>query len=110
MIGAILLDGGAEAAQACIDALFAERLEALPGAETLKDAKTRLQEWLQARGHELPDYAVESAVGEPHDKTFTVVCSVPADGRSSRGSGSSRRKAEQDAAEKLLARLIGDEK
>ena len=109
LIGAVLLDGGAKAAYGCIDALFAERLEVLPAAETLKDAKTRLQEWLQARGHELPDYTVESAVGEPHDKTFTVVCSVPADGRSSRGSGASRRKAEQDAAEKLLAMLSGDE-
>ena len=105
LIGAILLDGGAEAAQACIDALFAERLETLPAAQSLKDAKTRLQEWLQARGHDLPDYTVESAVGEPHEKTFTVLCSAPGDGRSSRGSGSSRRKAEQDAAEKLLAEL-----
>ena len=110
LIGAILLDGGSEAAQGCIDALFAERLENLPAAESLKDAKTRLQEWLQGRGRELPDYAVESTVGEPHEKTFTVICSVPADGRSSRGSGSSRRKAEQDAAEKLLASLIEDER
>ncbi|NNC63289.1 MAG: ribonuclease III [Gammaproteobacteria bacterium] len=110
LIGAILLDGGTEAARDCIDVLFAERLETLPVAETLKDAKTRLQEWLQARGHELPDYTVESAVGEPHEKTFTVVCSAPADGRSSRGSGSSRRKAEQDAAEKLLANLIDEER
>ncbi len=110
LIGAILLDGGAEAAQACIDALFAERLETLPAAQSLKDAKTRLQEWLQARGHDLPDYTVESAVGEPHEKTFTVLCSAPGDGRSSRGSGSSRRKAEQDAAEKLLASLIEDER
>jgi len=110
LIGAILLDGGAEAAHGCIDALFAGRLETLPAAESLKDAKTRLQEWLQARGHELPDYTVESAVGEPHKKTFTVICSVSEDGRSSRGSGSSRRKAEQDAAEKLLAILIGQER
>jgi len=110
LIGAILLDGGFEAAQNCIDALFAERLETLPAAESLKDAKTRLQEWLQGRGHELPDYTVESAIGEPHEKTFTVICSVPEDRRSSRGSGSSRRKAEQDAAEKLLANLIDDER
>lgn len=110
LIGAILLDGGAEAAQDCIDALFAERLETLPAAQSLKDAKTRLQEWLQARGRDLPDYTVESAVGEPHEKTFTVLCSAPGDGRSSRGSGSSRRKAEQDAAEKLLASLIEDER
>jgi len=109
LIGAILLDGGSAAADVCLDKLFGDRLEALPDAESLKDPKTRLQEWLQARGHELPEYTVESALGEPHEKTFTVVCSVPEDGRSSRGSGSSRRKAEQDAAEKLLADLIRDE-
>lgn len=110
LIGAILLDGGSDAAQDCIDAIFAERLETLPAANSLKDPKTRLQEWLQARGLELPDYTVDLAVGEPHETTFTVVCSVPEDGRSSRGSGSSRRKAEQDAAEKLLAKLIDDER
>jgi len=105
LIGAILLDGGSEAAQMCIDELFEDRLEKLPNAESLKDAKTRLQEWLQARGHELPEYAVESAIGEPHEQTFTVVCSIPKDERSSRGSGTSRRKAEQEAAKTLLAIL-----
>ena len=110
LIGAILLDGGAQAADACVDRLFAARLEALPDADSLKDPKTRLQEWLQARGRALPDYTVESAIGEPHEQVFTVLCSTPDDGHGSRGSGSSRRKAEQDAAAKLLAIFIGERK
>lgn len=108
LLGAVLLDGGHAAAQGCIDRLFRERLAGLPDAASLKDAKTRLQEWLQARGRVLPEYTVESTLGEPHKRTFTVVCSVPPDGPTSRGRGSSRRKAEQDAAEKLLSVLIVD--
>ena len=106
LIGAVLLDGGYVAAEACVDRLFRARLAGLPDAASLKDAKTRLQEWLQARGRVLPEYTVESTAGEPHEKTFTVVCSVSPDGPISRGCGSSRRKAEQDAAEKLLTALI----
>ncbi len=107
LIGGILLDGGTAAADGCIDRLFATRLAALPVADTLKDPKTRLQEWLQGRGCGLPEYTVESAVGEAHKQTFTVVCSEPNGGRSSRGRGTSRRKAEQDAAQQLLDSLIG---
>jgi len=105
LIGAVVLDGGHAAAEACIDRLFVSRLERLPGTETLKDPKTLLQEWLQGRGAALPEYAVESAVGEPHKRTFTVVCTAPDGGKSARGSGASRRKAEQAAAEKLLEAL-----
>jgi ribonuclease-3 len=106
LIGAIVLDGGEAAAERCVDRLFASRLAALPAADSLKDPKTRLQEWLQARGRALPEYTVESAVGEAHEQTFTVVCSEPSGAHSSRGRGSSRRRAEQDAAETLLAQLI----
>lgn len=107
LVGAVLVDGGHAAAKACIDHLFSARLAALPPAASLKDAKTRLQEWLQARGHVLPQYTVESTIGEPHKRTFTVICAVPPDGPTSRGRGSSRRKAEQSAAEKLLTALTG---
>lgn len=105
LIGAVLLDGGEAAAAACIEQLFAVRVDELPDAASLKDAKTRLQEWLQARGRALPQYTVESALGEPHKRTFTVVCNLPPDGPSERGSGASRRKAEQSAAERLLTKL-----
>jgi len=110
LLGAILLDGGFAAAEACVGKLFADRLATLPDADSLKDAKTRLQEWLQGRGRLPPDYTVESALGEPHKQTFTVICSLGYGQRVSRGSGTSRRKAEQNAAQKLLAILISENK
>jgi ribonuclease-3 len=63
LIGAVLLDGGAEAAEALIDLLFAQEFATLPDAEELKDAKTRLQEWLQGKGYRLPSYAVDTVRG-----------------------------------------------
>jgi ribonuclease-3 len=108
LIGAILLDGGFDAANAFVNRLFASLLDSLPDAESLKDPKTRLQEWLQGRGRALPDYGVESSSGEPHQRIFTIVCSVADEDRRARGIGPSRRKAEQDAAERMLAILIGD--
>ena len=63
LIGAVLLDGGAEAAEALIDLLFAPEFATLPDAAELKDAKTRLQEWLQGNGYRLPSYAVRDRAG-----------------------------------------------
>jgi ribonuclease III len=103
--GAIFLDGGLEAAQAVIQRLFQPRVEALPAPETLKDAKTRLQEYLQSRGHSLPRYTVDRTEGEAHAQTFYVTCEVPDLGRRSQGSGSSRRRAEQDAAEQIILQI-----
>jgi len=100
--GALFLDGGLETARAFIDARFGPRIAALPAPESLKDAKTRLQELLQARGIALPRYVVEHIEGEPHAQTFCVSCEVRALGRTGHGSGSSRRRAEQEAAERVL--------
>ena len=108
VIGAILLDGGFSEAKAFVNRLMARRLEALPDAASLKDAKTRLQEWLQARGLSLPEYAVESTSGEPHQQAFVVRCEVAEKETSVIGHGSSRRSAEQDAAEQMLSKLISD--
>lgn len=107
LVGAVLLDGGFGAASALVRRLLEARFQALPDSETLKDPKTLLQEWLQGRGRALPSYSVESVSGRDHKQTFDVVCTVDRDGGSSRGSGSSRRSAEQDAAERMLARLRG---
>jgi ribonuclease-3 len=104
VIGAILVDAGWPAAERAIEALFANRLESLPDASALKDAKTRLQEWLQGLGLELPRYAVESTHGGDHNQTFTVSCYVEGRGHAL-GSGSSRRAAEQEAAAAMLAML-----
>jgi ribonuclease-3 len=106
--GALFLDGGLEASQSVIHRLFEPRIAVLPAPETLKDAKTRLQEYLQSRGYALPRYTVERIEGEAHAQTFHVTCDVPDLGRRSQGSGSSRRRAEQEAAEQILVQIEGD--
>jgi len=100
--GAIFLDGGLDAARAVVEVLFATRLAALPPLASLKDAKTRLQEYLQAQGCALPRYVVECVDGEPHEHTFLVSCEVECLGRRTEGSGSTRRSAEQEAAQRIL--------
>lgn len=108
VIGAILLDGGFSEGEACVNRLMACRLEALPDAATLKDAKTRLQEWLQGRSLSLPEYTVESISGEPHKQAFVVRCEVAEKKISVNGHGLSRRSAEQNAAEQMISQLISD--
>lgn len=108
LIGAVLLDGGSEAAGELITRLFAQRLEQLPESRALKDAKTRLQEWLQGRGMALPDYNVQSTAGPPHEQLFTVACTVAEMGVDSVGTGPSRRRAEQDAAAAMLSKLASE--
>jgi ribonuclease-3 len=103
--GALFLDGGLDAAEQVIHRLFAPRIAALPAPETLKDAKTRLQEYLQSRGHSLPRYTVDRIEGEAHAQTFHVTCEVADLHRQNQGSGSSRRRAEQEAAERILAEI-----
>src|ERR1700742_4157695 len=103
--GALFLDGGLEAAERVIERLFEPRIASLPAPETLKDAKTRLQEYLQSRGYSLPRYSVDRIEGEAHAQTFHVTCEVTDLDRRSVGSGSSRRRAEQEAAERLLLEI-----
>ncbi len=103
--GALFLDGGLPAAERVIHRLFEPRVAALPAPETLKDAKTRLQEHLQSRGYGLPRYTVDRVEGEAHAQTFHVSCEVADLKRRSEGSGSSRRRAEQEAAAKILVEL-----
>ncbi len=85
--------------------LFGPRIAALPEPEALKDAKTRLQEYLQSRNLALPLYAVLNIEGEDHAQTFEVSCEVPDLGQRVQGRGSSRRRAEQEAAERMLTRI-----
>ena len=109
LIGAVLLDGGASAAEAVIDLMFAEQLKSLPDAATLKDSKTQLQEWLQGRGLPLPSYAVIGVHGRDHEQTFVVQCEVREKDVQTTGRGQSRRRAEQDAAASMLSVLKGDD-
>lgn len=110
VIGAVLLDGGTDAADTCVVRLFDSRLGSLPSADSLKDAKTRLQEWLQGRARGLPIYEVESVSGEPHKQSFVISCKLPDSGLSTTGRGRSRRHAEQDAAKQMISELDSDGK
>ena len=103
--GALFLDAGLAAAKPVIARLLGARIAALPDPATLKDAKTRLQEYLQARSLALPRYQVERIEGEPHEQTFRVSCEVASLGRRVEGGGSSRRRAEQQAAERMLTEI-----
>jgi ribonuclease III len=103
--GALFLDGGFEAAARVIDRLFRARIAALPPPDALKDAKTLLQEYLQSRGLALPRYTVERVEGEAHAQVFWVICDVAALHVRASGSGSSRRRAEQEAAERILVQI-----
>ena len=82
--------------------VFAGRLDELRLDQAEKDPKTRLQEFLQARGRPLPDYQLVLAEGEDHARTFTVACVLGDDGGEQTGQGSSRRAAEQQAAQRAL--------
>jgi ribonuclease III len=103
VFGAVYLDGGFDACEKVILGLIEERLEHTSLA--VKDPKTRLQEWLQSRRLPLPSYQVRRLSGEPHEQHFVVECLVENLGRRATGEGGSRRKAEQQAARKVLEQL-----
>jgi ribonuclease-3 len=105
LLGAIFLDGGYPACQRVIIDLFDPLIEDLPDAEELKDPKTRLQEWLQARARPLPEYELQREEGADHARKFYVTCRIPDDGTSVEASGSSRRQTEQVAATQVLRLL-----
>lgn len=107
VLGAVCLDGGTEAGAAVVQHLYADRLANLPAAGELKDPKTRLQEYLQARAALLPIYRLEAVTGPEHEQRFEVLCQIPAAGVSFRGVGSSRREAEQQAASLALLSVSG---
>ncbi len=105
LIGAIYQDGGLDAARDFVLRHLGRHIDRLDPGGVLKDPKTRLQEYLQARGRALPRYEVTAVRGKTHDQVFEVVCHVDGLEEPSRGSGGSRRKAEQAAAAAALARL-----
>jgi ribonuclease III len=102
LCGAIFLDGGLGAVEPIIARLFTERIAALPSPEALKDPKTRLQEYLQSRSLTLPRYLILGIEGEDHAQSFRVSCEVPGLALRVEGGGSSRRRAEQQAAQAML--------
>ncbi len=102
LLGAIFLDSDYASCRNVILDLFDPLIEKLPGIEELKDAKTRLQEWLQGRGRPLPEYTLLREEGADHVKKFHVQCAIADDGSTVEACGSSRRRAEQAAAAKVL--------
>jgi ribonuclease III len=100
VIGAIFLDGGYAAARRAVVEAFGPLLEELDPGKVEKDAKTRLQELMQARGKPLPEYRVVTTQGAPHQRSFEVEC-VVGESRAT-GQGTSRQRAEQQAARTML--------
>lgn len=105
IIGAVFLDSGFKAARELVLRLFKQRIVELPSSSELKDPKTRLQELLQGRGLDRPDYVVVDTQGKDHERRFTVKASLAEPAISLNATSTSRRKAEQEAAALLLTEL-----
>lgn len=106
VIGAMYLDGGIDVARSLIESCLKDRLDSLTleGADT-KDPKTCLQEYLQGRHLALPKYDVVATFGDEHNQSFEVSCVVAGLNGPVKGSGTSRRRAEQAAAQQALNQL-----
>ena len=102
LIGAAFLDGGYERAAELVRRLFGDVITSTEAASWSKDAKTELQEWLQARRIAVPSYRIIGTSGQAHAQTFEVECVVPALGLTQAGEGKSRRQAEQEAARRMI--------
>ena len=102
IIGAVYLDSNIETTKQYIMFFMKNRLEECSPENTTKDPKTRLQEHLQQQGLSLPEYTVKSTTGSAHEQEFEVECQVNLLEQHIIGTGRSRRKAEQDAASKVL--------
>ncbi len=89
-------------AQAVVQRLFGEVIQATEADSWTKDAKTELQEWLQARRLAVPTYRIAATRGQAHAQTFEVECAVPSLSLTEAGEGRSRRIAEQEAARRML--------
>ena len=108
IIGAIYLEAGLEQTEQVVLHLWKSRINKLDPNEHPKDAKTRLQEFLQSRKLPLPVYEVVKITGKDHAQTFVVHCQVANLNSPLEGVGSSRRKAEQQAANLALETLMND--
>jgi ribonuclease III len=105
LVGAIYLDGGYAVCCDVVLPWFEAGLGELPPGKVGKDAKTRLQEWLQARQLALPEYELIEAIGEEHERSFRVRCTARDPALQTEGVGASRRAAEQQAAAGLIEQL-----
>lgn len=102
LIGAVFLDGGYNQVHERITVWYEDLLMSLSSASSHKDPKTVLQEHLQAQHLALPIYTVETIEGEAHQQVFVVSCQIEGINEKTSGKGTSRRRAEQDAAQAML--------
>jgi ribonuclease III len=105
ILGAVFVDGGFDAAREVVQRMFGEVIVNTDVTNWSKDAKTELQEWLQARRLPVPAYRIVATRGQLHAQTFEVECAVSALNLMFTGEGRSRRIAEQEAAHRLLDAL-----
>ena len=105
LIGAVFQDKGFAVARGMLLQVFEQSLAQVAERDAIKDPKTLLQEMLQARRQSLPDYEVMDIGGQQHAQRFAVRCRLPDLDLATEGQGTSRRRAEQDAAERMLALL-----
>ncbi len=110
VLGATFVDGGFDAVRAMVQRMFGDMTVNTDIASWTKDAKTELQEWLQARRLPVPTYRISATRGQAHAQTFDVECSVPALSLTHLGEGRSRRVAEQEAARRMLDALQATDK
>ena len=106
LAGAIYLDAGYDACRDAVLPWFTQAIDELPAGKVEKDAKTRLQEWLQARQRPLPIYELAAESGDDHAKIFHVRCRLTDAELAAEGEGGSRRAAEQAAAEAVMQALL----
>ena len=105
IVGAVYIDGGYEAAQVLVLKLFEDKLTDIDPKIIDKDAKSQLQEYLQGKKMDLPDYSVVLIEGEAHAQTFKVACEIKSLVIATIGEGTSRRIAEQKAAQLALEKI-----
>ena len=108
IMGALFIDQGIAASRQWIEALFAEQLDSLSLDNWKKDPKTQLQELMQSKKLDLPEYTLMTMSGSAHEQTFKVKCTIPLVEDACVGMGISRKRAEQAAAESMLHLLNKD--
>lgn len=102
IIGALFKDQGIEICRQWVLDMLHDKLASLSLDNWQKDPKTQLQELMQSQKMDLPEYTLQTMSGMPHEQMFKVKCTVPSTNKTTVGSGVSRKKAEQDAAEQML--------
>lgn len=109
LIASVYLEYNLDAANTFVLSLFESRLKTLPQEDELKDPKSRLQEYLQSKGYDIPDYKLVSAAGDAHRQTFTAECKIASLNITTQGVASSRRRAEQISATSAYQKVVSHE-